>query len=173
MGLDLNTLGRAFSPKLVHKAIQTFDKATIVIVASCWGGAILIMLFALYTINMSVNAKKQVIEAAAAEPSLPQLVSRPPELNELKPISDRLQKRFPDITFSLGNDKTLTITAIQGAKFRTWLTVLSYIDTISPQYRWQIKEFCVGAKCGSSIPMKAVLVAQKISFSSKAPDRRK
>lgn len=168
MTLDIGSFGRAFAPRLINKAINAFDKATIVIVSSVWGGAILIMLFALYTINMSVTAKRQVIEAAATEPSLPQLVSRPPELTELKPIVDRMQKRFPDITFTLGNDKTLAISAQQGAKFRTWLTVLSYIDTISPQYRWQIKEFCVGGKCSGSVPMKAVLVAQKISFSSKS-----
>ena len=168
MALDLNTIARTLAPRFVNKAVKTFDKATIVIVSSCWGGAILIMLFALYTINMSVSAKKQVITAAATEPSLPQLVSRPPELNELKPIVDRLQRRFPDISFTLGNDKSVTITATQGSKFRTWITVLSYIDTISPQYRWQIREFCVGGKCGGSVPMKAVLIAQKISFSSKS-----
>ncbi|MDD3183233.1 MAG: hypothetical protein PHD48_10590 [Alphaproteobacteria bacterium] len=168
MSFELGSFGRAFVPRMVNRAVHTFDKATIVIVSSCWGGAILIMLFALYTINMSIVAKRQVIEAAAAEPSLPQLVSRPPELSELKPIVDRLQKRFPEISFSLGNDRALTVSAQQGAKFRTWLTVLSYIDTISPQYRWQIREFCVGGKCSSSIPMKAVLVAQKISFSSRS-----
>lgn len=166
MAFDLNALGRTFTPRILSKAMHTFDKATIVIVSSCWGGAILIMLFALYTLNLSVNAKRQAIEAAASEPSLPKLVSRAPELSELKPLVERLQKRFSDISFSLGNDKMLTVAAQQGAQFRTWLTVLSYIDTISPQYRWEIKEFCVGVRCSSSMPMRAILRAQKISFSS-------
>jgi hypothetical protein len=166
MSVDTSSVSRAFAPHIMQRAIQAFDNATMVIVGSCWGGAIVIMLFALYTLNMSVSAKRQVIEAAATEPALPRIVTRPPELSELKPIAERLQKRFPDIGFSLNNDKSLTVTAQQGPKFRTWLTVLSYIDTISPQYRWQIKEFCVGAQCSSSIPMKAVLLAQKISFAA-------
>ncbi|MGE4351417.1 MAG: hypothetical protein AB7E52_04420 [Bdellovibrionales bacterium] len=166
MAVDLAFLRRSFAPRIVNRAIQTFDKGTIVIVSSCWGGAILIMLFALYTINLSVTAKREALEAAAAEPSLPKMIMRPPSSSELKPIVDRLIKRFPDIGFSLGNDRTVTITAQQGAQFRTWLTVLSYIDTVSPQYRWQIKEFCVGGVCGSAVPMKAVLIAKKITFSS-------
>ena len=166
MGTDLSSFSRAFAPRVMQKAIQAFDTATVVIVGSCWGGAIVIMLFALYTLNMSVTAKRQVIEAAAAEPALPRMVTRPPELSELKPITERLQKRFPEIGFTLGTDKSLAVTAQQGPKFRTWLTVLSYIDTISPQYRWQIKEFCVGGQCSASVPMKAVLIAQKISFAT-------
>lgn len=153
-----------FSLAVISKAVQSFDKATMVIVSACWGGAIVVMLFALYTISLSVTAKKQALEAAAMEPSLPRMVTRPPEAGEIKPIVERMQKRFPDINFLLGSDLALTVTAIEGAKFRTWLTVLSYIDTVSPQYRWQIKEFCVGGICPNSTPMKAVLTAQKITF---------
>lgn len=159
---------KTFAPQILKKAVESFDKATMVIVASCWGGAILVMLFALYTINASVAAKKQVAEAAASEPSLPKMVTRPPEVAEMKPIVERLQKRFPEVTFSLGGDRSLGVTATDGSKFRTWLTVLSYIDTISPQYRWQIKDFCVGATCSTSTPMKATLTAQKISFTAPA-----
>lgn len=165
MKLGISSPGKMFAPAMLGKAIQSFDKATMLIVSACWGGAIVVMLFALYTISLSVTAKKQALEAAAMEPSLPRMVTRPPEAAEIKPIVERMQKRFSDITFTLGSDQTLTVTAVEGSKFRTWLTVLSYIDTVSPQYRWQIKEFCVGGICPSSIPMKAVLTAQKITFS--------
>ena len=162
----ITTSAKTFAPGIIKKAIESFDKATIVIVSACWGGAILIMLFALYTINISVAAKKQVAEAAASEPSLPSMVTRPPEKSEMTPIVQRMQKRFPEITFVLAGDQSLTVSAIEGAKFRTWLSVLSYIDTISPQYRWQIKDFCVGGACSAGMPMKAVLTAQKISFTA-------
>lgn len=160
-----SSIGKMFSPRLMARALQTFDKATMVIVSACWGGTILLMLFALYTLNLSVTAKRNAIEAAAAEPSLPRIVTRPPEQKEIKPIVERLQKRFPDIGFTLNNDQTLQVTALDGSRFRTWLTVLSYIDTVSPQYRWSIKEFCVGAQCGATTPMKAILGAEKITFS--------
>lgn len=168
MKIDLASYGRAFAPGIVQKAIVSFDKATIVIISACWGGAIMLMLFALYTINASVTAKKNLAEALATEPSLPKMVNRPPEANEIKPIVERLQKRYADVTFNYGSDKSVTVSAQDGSKFRTWLTVLSYIDTISPQYQWQIKELCVGLVCGGNAPMKAVLTAQKISFTTSA-----
>jgi len=166
MKLGLVSLGKVFSPAVVGKAVQTFDKATMLIVSCCWGGALLLMLFALYTISLSVTARKQAIEAASLEPSLPQMLSKPPEVSEIKPIVDRMQRRFPDISFIFGSEQSLAISATDGAHFRTWLTVLSYIDTVSPQYRWQIKDLCVGAFCPGATPMKAVLTAQKISFSA-------
>jgi len=166
MKKGLSSYGKAFTPTMIKRAVTSFDKATIVIVSGCWGGALLVMLFALYTINLSVTAKRQAIEAAATEPSLPRMVTRAPEASEMKPIVERMQKRFPEIKFALGGEQSLTVTALEGSHFRTWLTVLSYIDTISPQYRWQIKELCVGGSCAGATPMKAILLAQKISFSA-------
>ncbi len=164
------SFARMLAPRLIGRAVQSFDKATVVIVASCWGGTLLIIVFALYTLNLSVQAKKSVVEAAAQEPFLPKIVTKSPEASEIGVIIERMKSRFPDITFALSNDQSLTISTIEGAKFRTWLTVLSYIDTISPQYRWKIKDFCVGMKCPAATPMKATLVAQKITFS--VPDAK-
>lgn len=156
---------RLLAPRLIGRAVQSFDKATVVIVASCWGGALLVIVFALYTLNLSVQAKKSIVEAAAQEPFLPKIETKAPNASEINVILERMKSRFPDIAFTLSNDQSLTISAIEGAKFRTWLTVLSYIDTISPQYRWKIKDFCVGMKCPAATPMRATLVAQKITFS--------
>ncbi|HAX91746.1 MAG TPA: hypothetical protein DCY07_06020 [Rhodospirillaceae bacterium] len=159
---------KLLSPRLLNKVIQTFDKGTMVIVASSWGVAVLLMSFALYTVHLSVTARRSAIEAAAQEPALPKLVARPPESKELMPIVERMKKRFPDITFNVSGDQSLTVSANEGPKFRTWLGVLSYIDTVSPQYRWQIKEFCVGMQCSAAMPMRAILIAQKITFTTTA-----
>ncbi len=156
-----------FSPSILSGALQTFDRATIVIVSACWGGAIMVMLFALYTLSLSVEAKKASIEAAAQEPTLPVLVTSSPSERELKPLVSRLQKRFPGIEFDLTSDRSVSVRTRDSGLFRVWLTVLSYIDTISPQYRWKIKTFCVGGECSSSVPMQAILKAEKISFSVK------
>jgi hypothetical protein len=166
MKLNAFAFAKVFNPHLMNKVMQTFDSITIVVVASCWGAAAIIIILALYTVHLSVSTKRDVIEAAAKEPALPQLVMRPPEATEMGPIVERLQRRFPDITFALSNDKSLTVSAVDGSKFRTWLTVLSYIDTISPQYRWQIKDLCVGMQCPSGTPMRSVLIARKITFSA-------
>ncbi len=162
---------KVLNPALINRALRTFDKATMVVVSATWGGAVLLMLFALYTVNLSVSAKKQVVEAAAREPSLPKIVTRKPESSEMNPLLERLQKRFPEITFNLSNDLSLTVSAVDGARFRTWLTVLSYIDTISPQFRWEMKEFCVGVQCKASVPMRAILAPKKITFTTASEEK--
>jgi hypothetical protein len=169
MAMNLGHVGKAFSVSVMQRAIAAFDRATMVVVLACWSGAILVMLFALYTLNLSVTAKRETIEAAAHEPSLPKMVNKPPTMAELNPLVDRLKQRYPELTFSLAGDTSLTISSNEGARFRTWLTVLSYIDTISPQYRWSMREFCVGVKCGSSSLMRAIVTAEKISFAPPAP----
>jgi hypothetical protein len=172
MKADLHNLGRAFAPGIMARALRTFDRAMVFVVMTCWGVALLVMAGALYTLNISVVAKREALEAAAQEPSLPRIVSKAPDLMELQPLIERMKKRFPEISFSLPKgDHTLTVMASSANNFRLWLTVLSYIDTISPQYRWSLKEFCVGSKCDKSNPMKAVLTAEKIAFT--APDTGK
>lgn len=166
MKFDFQSIGKAFAPRYIAKAMQAFDKVTMVVVSVCWGAALVLMVLAMYTVHLSLEAKRQVVEAAATEPSLPKMVSRAPEAKDIAPLVERLQKRFSDINFTLANDRTLTIYTADGAKFRAWLTVLSYVDTISPQYRWTIKSFCVGGQCPGNVPMKAVLSAQKVSFTA-------
>ena len=171
MGLDLKSIGRAFAPRMINKAMQTFDNASMVIVSICWGGALVVMMFAMYTVQLSVDTKKDVVEAMATQPSLPVMKKKKPKSKEIQPIVDRLQRHFPKVNFNLGRDLSLTVSATDGNMFRKWLTILSYIDTISPEYRWEIVELCVGMKCPGSVPMKAVLAAKKVTF--QAPKLKK
>lgn len=155
---------KMFSFRIVNKALHTLDKAAMAIVLTSWGGALAIMLFALYTLTLSMSAQKDVIDASTKEPFLPKIASRPPDYKEMEPLINRLSKRFPDISFALAQDRKVTVSAATGDKFRTWLTALSYIDTISPALRWHIEDLCVGGGCASPSPMQAVLRAEKISF---------
>lgn len=164
MRKDYLEISKAFAPRFINKAIDKFDKASAIIVSVCWGSALLIMLAAIYTVNLSVDAKKNTIEAMAMQPSLPKMKKRQPRMREMEPIVERLQRRFPKILFNLGRDLSLTVSTTDGGMFRNWLTILSYIDTISPQYSWEIKDLCVGMRCPGSVPMKAILVPKKITF---------
>lgn len=159
------SLGRILTPRVVQKALQTFDRSMLAVVAGAWGVSILLLLFALFTVGSSVKEKGVLVTAMASEPVVPVTVKKVPELKDLNILTDRLQKRFPDINFQLANDKSLTVMCVDGNKFRLWLTVLSYIDTMSPQIRWSIRELCVGNKCSGNAPMKATLSAEKITFS--------
>ncbi|MDD3289028.1 MAG: hypothetical protein PHX43_08555 [Alphaproteobacteria bacterium] len=167
INFNLNNMLKLLAPKLLIKAFRAFDRATMVVVATCWSAALITMLFALYSLWMVGTAKSQVAAAVATEPSLPKMVTRQLSKGEADPLMDRLQKRFVELGFSMSGEQAFVITGVDGSRFRSWLTALSYIDTISPQYRWSIKEFCVGMKCSNSdLPMRAVLTAEKISFSA-------
>jgi hypothetical protein len=161
---NLQNVGKAFGPSLMTRAIRTFDRATIVVVLTCWAGALLFMVFALYTLSLSVTAKREMTVAAATEPGLPKIVNKAPDAAEVKSLVDRLKKQFPQIAISLERDQMLSVSTNDVSNFRLWLTVLSYIDTAMPQYRWTIKNFCVGIVCDRTTPMKATLKAEKISF---------
>ena len=156
---------KALSPRLMNKAVKVFDNAMLVVVGAAWTAALLLLLFTIYTVNATVKERRALLEAEASEPIVPNIVAKSPDTGEIQPIVGRLQKRFPEISFVLGNDRSLTVASGDGAKFRLWLTVLSYIDTVSPQYRWSMREFCVGMKCGANTPMRAILTAEKITFS--------
>lgn len=165
--LDSKSMLRIMSPKMMAKAFKAFDRHTVVVVSAAWTAALFMVLMSLYSLWLISTAKKDVAAAEATEPSLPLVVNQVLTKTEADPLIDRLQKRFPELSFSLGGDQSFVVSAADGSRYRSWLTALSYIDTISPQYRWSIRDFCVGSKCGSNEPlMKAILVAEKISFSA-------
>jgi hypothetical protein len=161
MKLDPGIL-RALSPKLTTKALQTFDRATTIVVGACWGAALLMVVFALYTVFLAASTKRAAEEALVAEPVLPKVVRTPMASHESQQLVERLQHLYPDVVFSLGGDG-LAVRATDGAKFHEWLAAVSYLDSASAQYRWTVKEFCVG-KCEANEIMHAVLVGEKISF---------
>lgn len=170
MRRNAQNIGKAFAPRFVDHALRTFDKATMVVVLASWSIAVVAMAFALYTVNLSVVAKREVAAAAAAEPSLPREIITALSDKELQPILEKLRRNFSDITFSVSGT-TLNVSTADVGSFRLWLTVLGYIDTMSPQYRWRMNEFCVGMKCGNNTPMRASLTAEKITFAQ--PDAGK
>ena len=61
------------------KAVQTFDRATMVVVCVCWGVAVLMMAFAMYAVILSASTRRASETAAAAEPILPKIVRKPIE----------------------------------------------------------------------------------------------
>jgi len=174
MATNPHSLKNILSSRLITMAFQTFDKATLAVVVGAWTMAFFIMLFALYTAHLSVVVKADLAAAEAMEPLLPKIEKKPANIVEVQALADRLQKRFPDIKIAMSRNQSLSISASDGVHFRTWLTALSYIDTVSPQYRWTLDEFCVGMKCavGSADPMRATLIPEKISFGFPAPKKK-
>jgi hypothetical protein len=162
MSFDTKTLLKAMAPKVMTKALQTFDRSTTVVVGTCWAAAILMIGFTLYTLHLSVATKRAAESVLVAEPNLPRIVHKQIEPREAQVLVDRLQRLYPDISFAFRNN-LLAVVATDGSKFRQWLMALGYIDTISPQFHWGIQEFCVGNCVGHEL-MKVVLSGEKISF---------
>jgi hypothetical protein len=156
---------RVLSPRIAAKAVQAFDRATIVVVATCWAAAAVVLAATIYTVMASASARRADDQALAQEPLLPKIVHNNIENKNIQVLVDRMQHRYNTITFSAQANR-LRISSTDGTKFRDWLMALSYIDTISPEYHWTIQDFCVG-KCKGDI-MSATLAAEKITFT--APD---
>jgi len=160
---------KVLSPGLAAKVMQAFDRATIVVVATCWAAAAVMMAVTIWTVMATASARKATDTALAQEPLLPKIVRSPIESRPAQILADRMQHRYPNITIASLNNHNLKISATDGTRFRDWLMALGYVDTISPEYHWTIQEFCVG-KCKGDL-MSATLAAEKITFTT--PDDKK
>lgn len=167
MSGDMQAIVKSMGSRFLSKAMQSFDRATMVVIGVCWGAAIFMIAFTLYAIHLSAATHRAAEAATAAEPILPKIDHKPIEAKEVKPLIDRLQHRYPGINFSTGSDNAITITCLDGAKFHEWLSVLRYVDIASPKYRWSLKEFCVGHCTGAL--MRAVMIGETVTFSE--PDK--
>ena len=152
------------SPRILAKAAMTLDKSTSVVVSACWVATFVVLILAVFSVHGAVSAKKDAAEALVAEPALPKLSTKNIERREAQSISDRLQRQFPDIKFEMGAEGAIIIKSGDGSKFHEWITALSYIDAMAPEFRWTLHDFCVGT-CGGQDIMKAVVTGQRAAFS--------
>ena len=162
MDVKPNTLFRIFSPRIMAMALQAFDRATLIVLGVCWSAFLLMMLFTVYTLKQSNAAKHDTETALVAEPDLPKMTKQGVDAKLAQTIVERLQRLYPDITFSLAGT-AIVVSSVDAAKFHQWLTSLSYIDTIYPEFRWSITDFCVG-KCVRGPVMQATLTGERASF---------
>ncbi len=160
---------KALSPKVAMKVLESFDRVTALIVGACWAGTALMIGFTVYTVNLTFTAKRTADSALIAEPILPKIVHKKVEAHDVQALVDRFQHRYPNLSITFKG--SLAITASDGSKFHDWLNVLSYLDAVSPQIRWNLDEFCVG-KCGNDL-MLAVMSGEKVSFEKPQPDEKK
>jgi len=157
-----NLLTRVLSTRVLAKAILTFDRATAIVVGSCWAAALLVMFMALHEVHSAATARREAQEALAAEPVLPTITTGVVNAREGQAILDRLQHQFPELKITWENNQTLSIRTMEGSRFHQWVTAISYVDAMAPQIHWSLQEFCVG-HCDSDL-MRATLTGQKISF---------
>jgi hypothetical protein len=162
MALDSRLVLKVVSPRIIAKALSTLDRSTAVVVSICWCAAFIVLIFAVYTVHATVAAKKLAADAALAEPVLPLSSTSAISPHESQMLLDRLQHQFPDIKIEQEGPRTVIRTS-DGAKFHQWITAITYIDAMEPQYRWTVSEFCVG-HCGQDL-MKAVVTGQRVTFS--------
>jgi len=168
MSDDFKSVIKAMSGRFVSKAIHTFDRATIVVVSVCWGAAILMLVFTLYTISLSASTHRAAETAAASEPILPKITRKQIDTRDAKALIDRMQHRYSGMNFTLGNnDNSITVSSTDGAKFHDWVSAVRSVDVSSPKYRWTIKELCVG-RCTGAL-MRAMLLGETVTFEASDP----
>lgn len=170
MAMDSKLTFKLLSPRMMSKAMQTFDRATTVVVSACWGATAFIMAAAVYTLILSVSARHSADDALVAEPNLPKIIHKPMDIKSAQKVFDRMQHRFPDITFTV-HGQDIVVASGDGGKFRQWLTALSYMDTISPEFHWSFQEFCVG-RCTNMELMHAAVAGDRVSFEAPSADSK-
>ena len=158
-----SVLLKSLSPGMLTKALRTFDRVTLLIVSISWTITIVVMLFAIYTINLSSAAQKAAEEALVTEPTLPKIVQSGVGGKELKTMVDGLQHRYPDVTVNWESG-VLTLIGKDGSHYRSWLMAIGQIDTLYPQFHWTIRGFCVGTGCNSPNLMSVDLVGSQFAF---------
>ena len=164
MPLNARHIVKFFSPRITAKALATLDKSTALVVSACWLAALVMLILAVFAVHGAVSAKKEAAEAITVEPVLPKQSAAPLNSREGQELSDRLQHQVPDIKIAYDQKGLITVRSDDGNKFHQWITAISYIDTMAPQYRWTLQDFCVG-NCGSNGLMRASVAGQKIVFS--------
>lgn len=158
-----NAFVRAISPRIMAKVLRSFDKGTLLIIATCWAATVAVMIFALYTVNASAAAKRETIEALATEPVLPEIKRSGIAGKELQTMIDRLQHRYPELVVVWQNN-ALTIAGANGGVYRQWLNAIGQVDTLYPQFHWKIKGMCVGKVCGGQYIMNIDLVGDRATI---------
>lgn len=162
---ESNGLLRAmFSSDQLVKAMRTLDRTALIMIMVTWVGALVMMGIALYTVSSANKARQLTEEAAAVEPIVPITQSAPVQRVELEKLAERLHNRFDRISFNAMPDNTLEIASTEAGNYLDWLTSLSYLDTIAPQIRWQVRDLCVGSECGSGAVMRAAVAGEKVNF---------
>jgi hypothetical protein len=154
---------KSLKPAIMAKAIKTFDRHAMLMISVSWAVTIVVMFFALYTINLSVSAKKEAEAAIATEPILPKIIRGGVGGKELQTMIDRLQRRYPEIRVTWQNN-VLSIAGANGGVYHQWLTAIGQVDTLYPQYHWRIQGMCVGKICTGNDIMVIDLVGEKIAF---------
>ena len=154
---------RFFSPRLMSKALASLDRSAAVVVGVCWSAALIMVIIAVLATRSAVSAKRDAEAALAIEPTLPMASQSSLRQIDVKAVVDRVQHQFPDVTIEADNSQAIIIKTGEGSRFHQWILALNYLDAIDSQYRWTLRDFCVG-RCGGDL-MRAVVVGQKTSFS--------
>lgn len=170
MKIDYPLLKKVFSPRILAAVIRGFDRATLMIIGTCWMMTVLVMVLAMYTVNHSAQVRRDAEAALAVEPVLPKINHTPVGGRELQVMIDRLQKRYPEIavTWQTG---VLNLSTTNGGFYRQWLTAIGQVDTLYPQFRWKVLNFCVGKVCGQNL-MGIDLVGERIEFEMPQPEQK-
>lgn len=158
-----NLLKKVLSSRLVVKAVMKFDQTTAIVVGLCWLIAFIMIIIASVSVNAVFSAKKEAFNAISAKPVLPVTVMTPITMQEEKGLLVRLKRDFPDLAYEINANGNISIESSNSRLFQEWIGVLSYIDAMSPQYRWEFVNFCVG-KCKNDTTMQASVTGKKISF---------
>lgn len=148
---------------IVNKALMTFDKASGLIVALIWGAAIAFMGLAYVSVEQVLNGRLETAKAEAAVPAIPTIQQEALGGTIVTDLAARLGKQYGVKLNFAASGADLRISTSAAEAYNTWVSAITYLDTISGDTTWGIKELCIGVECRDGL-MTITLTGKKVSF---------
>jgi hypothetical protein len=159
-----------FSGAIFEKALSSLDRSTLLIIGVAWLVALTACGLAFITTREAAELKMRAETARALEPILPKINRLLLTKEQYEPLTVRLKKQFPAITFEVSGKPTLQIKSNDASQFMDWLNAVSYVDSMVPSIRWTLIYMCVGPECPGEHLMLADLTAEAINIAQ--PEQR-
>lgn len=133
--------------KIALQAVRTFDRASGIVVLIVWGAAIILMGLAYLSVQQTLHARQQIAQAQADQPSLPQFHEQPVDGQLLDTMTQKLIKRYGGKLTVTGSGGEIRMSGATADAYQSFLSAIAYLDTVTPDVSWKIKDFCVGSEC--------------------------
>ncbi len=169
MRAGIGSIMTLLSVDLLAKTLRSLDRTAMAMLIVSWCAAITMMGVALYTVSTAHRARQEAETAAALEPMVPTIKRATLTRKELDGFVERLRARYKVVGINATPDNALEISGAESAHFLDWLSAISYLDTVAPQVRWSIRDLCVGNECGSATLMRALIIAERVTFQAPLP----
>lgn len=165
---DIAMLNRLASPKamedlnvFLEKLPQNANKMLLIIAAVIWCVAGALGLFTAVKIQEKAAVDKELAEAQALLPIVPQLKDAPVSAKEVAKFVDELKDTYKGLEIK-GNSANIVLMAKATASFGEFREAIGHVQNGGAGWRVNLDRLCVGREC-PQYPLAAALKINRIT----------